>query len=101
MTLTGRVGQPIVRGAARSGYGRVYLGDAVPVSSDELKILVWIMRVVDAKGRCTVRDISRHYRISTSTVQRVLEALRDAGLVAWEPGASGTLRPTVQITAFT
>lgn len=32
---------------------------------------------------------------STSTVHHWLRRLRDAGLVTWEPGKSGTLRATV------
>ena len=47
-------------------------------------------------GARSVREVQARVGHSTSTVHRHLQLLERAGLVSWEPGRHGTLRPTMR-----
>lgn len=50
-------------------------------------------------GLQTMGDIAAEVGISRSTAYEHLTALRADGLVAWEPGLAGTIRPCVEVVA--
>jgi transposase-like protein len=52
-------------------------------------------------GGRTVRDVGDRLRVrSTSTVYAWLCEARNAGLVTWENGRAGTLRPTIEAQPY-
>lgn len=57
------------------------------------RVFFALCRVYDRDGRCTVRAIAAETGRSLSTVQAHLYGLRRSGLVTWERGQRGTLRP--------
>lgn len=73
----------------------------VPKSPDVLtpaqtSVFFAVCHVHHETGRCTNRDVRDLTEFSsTSTIQMLLNQLRDLGLVRWDPGKSGTLRPAV------
>jgi len=53
-----------------------------------------VLTVYAVDGRCTVRSVMDELGLrSTSSAHRRLNRLRSAGLVAWDQGRTGTLRP--------
>lgn len=48
----------------------------------------------------TVRSVGRAIGLSPMTTHHHLRKLRAMGLVTWEPGTTGTLRPTCRIVAM-
>lgn len=48
-------------------------------------------------GRVTVREVAKDVGRSLDYTHKVLRRLKAAGLVTWEPGTAGTLRPLVEI----
>lgn len=66
------------------------------LSDPQAVVLAAVIVVCDLNGRCTVRDVMAYTgHRSTSTVHTTLLRLRDRGLVTWEYGTRGTLRPLV------
>lgn len=63
-------------------------------------VLVALLSIFAESGRVTVREISDEVDISTSTCHAHLLVLRRDGLIAWEPGRDGTLRPLVRAEAL-
>lgn len=60
------------------------------------RVLAAVLRLHAQHGRVTVRDVAFEADVSFGRgVQQPLAQLRDAGLVAWEPGQFATLRPLV------
>lgn len=47
-------------------------------------------------GARTYGNLIERTRVPRSTLHAVLTKLREEGLVTWEPGKQGTIRPTVQ-----
>lgn len=52
-----------------------------------------------ATGESSVRQVAARAGLHPSSAWDVLVRLRRLGLVAWTPGAHGTLRTTVEIVA--
>lgn len=66
------------------------------VSPARTAVLPALLADHQENGRATVRSVMRRAGLhSTSTTHAHLCALRRAGLVVWEPGRDGTLRPLV------
>ena len=71
------------------------------ITSAQVRCLMAVVEVFERDGRATVRSVMRHLDLrSSQTVHHHLTALRDFGLVTWEPGRRGTLRPTVGRVEF-
>ena len=51
-------------------------------------------------GSRSVRDVAKSSNRAVGTTHYHLCTLRDAGLVAWEEGLAGTLRPLVRAIPF-
>ena len=63
----------------------------------KMRVLVAVCRVHAATGRATLREVAAVAGYdSAMTVQYALRDLRDRGLVTWERGRHGTLRPLVR-----
>jgi DNA-binding IclR family transcriptional regulator len=60
-------------------------------------VLAAVRHEYTAEGRVTVRAVARRLGVSTQTVCRHLRVLRDVGLVGWDDGTAGTLRPTFEV----
>lgn len=67
------------------------------ISSSQTRVPVALIAVYQRDGRATVRSVVAEAGMkSPGSALRPLKLLRDAGLIAWEPGKAGTLRPLVQ-----
>ncbi len=59
-------------------------------------VLLAVVKLAETQPTVQIPDVCRECGISAkSVVHYRLEALRDLGLVTWEPGRAGTLRPMV------
>lgn len=47
----------------------------------------------------SVRSVAARAGLTVQPTHQQLQRLRDVGLVAWEPGRAGTLRPLVYVAA--
>jgi predicted transcriptional regulator len=56
-------------------------------------VYVALIHVFERDGRVTVRTVAEAAERGVSATHKALERLRDAGLIDWEQGRSGTLRP--------
>lgn len=63
------------------------------------RVLLALLFVYRCDGRATVRTVSEAARRPFTTTYEALLSLRDEGLIAWEDGRSGTLRPLVGAVA--
>lgn len=70
------------------------------VTPPELRVLIALLKVYERDGRATVRSVAQAagLRGPGSTLGH-LRRLRLRGLVAWEDGRTGTLRPAVRRVA--
>lgn len=59
------------------------------------RVLLALLEERAEHGRATVRTVADRSGLSVSVVHRHLTILRELGLVDWEPGNRGTLRPLV------
>lgn len=59
-----------------------------------------IVRIYAEEGRCTFRDVAADVDCSLSTVHLAVDRLVDEGLVAFERGTAGTLRPAARVVAI-
>jgi DNA-binding IscR family transcriptional regulator len=59
-------------------------------------ILLALYETYVDEGRCTVRAVARRAGRSTAATFDALKRLKRAGLVAFEAGSKGTLRPLVR-----
>lgn len=68
------------------------------VSPAQTRLVLAVLAVHQRDGRATVRSVMDEagLRSPGSLVQR-LRSLRDLGLIAWEDGHAGTLRPGVAV----
>lgn len=57
------------------------------------RVLLALIAVHQRDGRATVRAVARQAGLKTSTTHNQLGYLRRRGLVAWDDGANGSLRP--------
>lgn len=48
-------------------------------------------------GRATVRSVAAARGVTVGPIYEQLSRLRDLGLVAWEDGVGGSLRPAVEV----
>jgi predicted transcriptional regulator len=69
------------------------------ITLSEFEVLQALIDVHDADGRATFREVARTVGRSVSWTFGVLVLLRRLGLVTWEHGKTGTLRPAVRIVA--
>lgn len=60
------------------------------------RVLLALLAEWEEHGRVTVRTVAARAGRSVQVTHKWLGVLRDAGLVAWEPGVGGTLRPLVR-----
>lgn len=63
------------------------------------RVLLSLIRLHSTFGRATVRAIAADVGISVGTAHWHLQHLADEGLIAWDPGKRGTLRPLVERVA--
>ena len=75
---------------------RPFVPDVSPALT---KVMVATVFVHHLDGRCTVRSVAEAAGLSTATTYSHLCHLRRRGLVAWERGRAGTLRPLVAAVA--
>lgn len=68
--------------------------DADYLATGSTRVLMALLARHDDTGRATVRDLAEDMGWSPSTVHSCLLRLRAEGLVTWEEGQAGTLRPT-------
>lgn len=73
--------------------------DVHDVTVAQLRILDALAAVHDRDGRATVRSVARCAGLGVATTHLRLVQLRALGLVRWEPGRIGTLRPAVRVVA--
>jgi Mn-dependent DtxR family transcriptional regulator len=66
------------------------------VDPGQTRVLVEVIRLHEESGYVTVRAVAAACGISTMGAHHRLRRLRDAGLVGWEDGRIGTLRPLVR-----
>lgn len=59
--------------------------------------LLALLRVYERDGRATVRSVADERGVALSSAYRLLDELRNEGLVTWEDGQAGTLRPLVSV----
>lgn len=73
------------------------------ISPAQTRVLLALLRVYERDGRATVRSVAAEAGLASyGRVQEThLSRLADAGLIAWEPGKAGTLRPLVGVVAAT
>lgn len=69
------------------------------MSAAQARVLVALIGVRSATGRATVRAVAATAGRSVQSTHARLCALEREGLVAWEAGRSGTLRPLVGVLA--
>jgi len=69
---------------------------AVPLPVDRWRVL----QAVCAQRHPTIRSVSDATGVAWGSVRSHLDKLAALGLVAWEPGRSGTLHPCVRIAAL-
>lgn len=67
------------------------------VSPPQTAALVCVINRWETTGHVTVRDVAATIGRSASTTHVHLKALKRRGLIRWEPGKAGTLRPAVRI----
>lgn len=60
---------------------------------------VALHRLYALTGRATVREVAMAAGLPFTSTWEALCDLRDAGLVSWEPGKAGTLRPLYGVAA--
>ena len=61
---------------------------------------VRVLLAVIAQPNPSVRSVARAVGRSTQRAHHHLTLLREEGLVDWEPGKTGTLRPLVRVIPF-
>lgn len=72
------------------------------VTPSATRLLLAMVRVYDRQGRCTIREVvAEAGYASIGSTHKYLRELRAAGLVAWDDGRTGTLRPLVRHTIVT
>lgn len=70
------------------------------VAPAQTRVLLALLTVHGRDGHATIQAVGEQAGLSSkSTVWFHLEHLRRLGLVAWEDGKRGTLRPLVQVVA--
>ena len=67
------------------------------LSSDDIKVLLSLLRVYGVEGRATVRQVSELADRSVACTHKSLKLLRRHGMVTWEDNKSGTLRPEMEV----
>lgn len=72
----------------------------VPVGSAGVRVLLGLLRVWARGEALSVRAVAVEAGRCQSATYRQLVVLRELGLVAWEPGRRGTMRPTVGVVAW-
>ncbi len=65
-----------------------------------LRMLLAICELTDAGQPVTLHRLFRRLGISPNGVHRPLAQLRDAGLVEWEDGRQGTIRPKCRVALW-
>lgn len=61
------------------------------------RVLLTVLHLFERNGRVTMRETAEGAGLSLTATKRHLDALRDEGLVGWDPDTSGTLRPLVEV----
>jgi SOS-response transcriptional repressor LexA len=65
-----------------------------PLSEAQLAVLRAVVRCHERDGRVTVRGVADEVGFASPNTAHVhLYALRERGLVAWDEGRAGTIRP--------
>ncbi len=64
------------------------------------RVLLSVLRLHDLYGRVTVRAVAADIGCTVSVAHWHLNRLRDEGLVAWDDGTQGSLRPLVREVAL-
>lgn len=69
------------------------------VEDTQTRVLLATMDLHASEGRVTIRGIAERVGCSVSVVHHHLKRLRGRGLVDWEKGTRGSLRPLVRRVA--
>lgn len=63
----------------------------------ETRVYFALVATYREQGRATLRDVAARVGMSLSQTHLAVRQLAEAGLVAWEEGKSGTLRPLYEL----
>jgi sugar-specific transcriptional regulator TrmB len=69
---------------------------ALALSPDTVAVLGAALR----PGRLTVREVASRADVPVQRAYAILETLRTAGLMTWEPGVGGSMRALVRVVAL-
>lgn len=69
------------------------------MNDSQTRTLLALLTVYHRDGRATVRSVAAEGPLGVPGTHHNLKALRDAGLVSWEEGRHGSLRPLVEVVA--
>lgn len=61
------------------------------------KVLLTLLHLWEKNGRATVREVASGAGLSLEPTLIHLRGLKAEGLVAWDEGSRGTLRPLVEV----
>lgn len=61
------------------------------------RVLLTTLHLWERNGRVTMREAAEGAGLSLTVTKRHLDALKDEGLVTWDPDTNGTLRPTCEV----
>ncbi len=63
----------------------------------QTRVLLALLHIDATYGRVTMRQVADGAGLSLTTTKRHLDALRAEGMVTWDLGTNGTLRPTCEV----
>lgn len=65
--------------------------------NNRTKVLLACLHIYERDGMVTMRQVADGAGVSLACAHDHLKALRSDGLVTWEDGKHGTLRPIVEV----
>lgn len=63
----------------------------------QTRVLLSLLHLWERDGRVTMRQVADGAGLSLTTTKKHLDSLRLEGLVTWDEGTNGTLRPRVAV----
>lgn len=71
----------------------------MPLSDGAIRVLLGVIETDECFGNVTYPDLLTYTQLSRTTIHKHLHRLRDRGLVTFEDGKKGTIRPLVRTVA--